>query len=161
MVLYIKQKAFSLVHHYNISNRHGETLYYAEGKKRSGVQLYDSYGRDAFYIKRRHRSFADCYEFYRHDHLCAVSFKKFSFSNAKIKFKVLSVIGSFDIESDLFGVNFGISFDGDMVCAVKNHISQFEDIYELYMEKSQNTDFFLAMVISFDLYLKNKGISRS
>ncbi len=158
MRLFIKQRVFSIGDKYNILNEAGETVFYATSKIFSfgaKISLFDSYDSELFFIKQKVMSFLPQYHIYQGDNLCAVIKKEFSF--LKPKLTVESNYGTYQLDGNLFALDFNVICDGRLIGSISKKLFTWGDSYVLDIQNDSDAAFFCSIVIAIDNCLHNSN----
>ena len=158
MVLYIKQKIFSLTDSYNVYDENLQPVYKVESEFfsfLSKIHLFDMYGNELFYIKKNLTFMFAEYEIYNGELLCAVVKQEFSFFKPKLTVK--SSYGDFDIQGDFFNMDFDIMCNGSLLGAINKEWLSFGDSYSLKVANEKDAAFFTALVIAIDNCIHNEN----
>lgn len=156
MILYIKQKIFSLADSYNVFDENLQPVYKVESEFLtflSRIYLYDMYGNELFFIKKRFTFLFAEYEIYQGDLLCAQIRQEFSFFRPKLT--VTSSYGNYDIQGEFLSMDFSISCDGNILGTINKQWLSIGDSYRLEVAEEKDAAFFTALVIAIDNCLHN------
>ena len=158
MKLYIKQRVFAVGDKYNIYNEKEQLIYHVKSQLISfGAKLFlmDEQGREQYFIKQRITPFLKEYEIYQGNQLCASVEQKLSFLKSKLTIK--SIYGDFEVNGDLWGLDYEIRKDGTYFGAVHKAFLPWGDSYELDIPEETDPAFFVAIVIAIDNCLHNEN----
>ncbi|MCX7841657.1 MAG: LURP-one-related family protein [Clostridia bacterium] len=156
--LYIRQKVFSIGDKYNILNEQGQPVFsvsseiFTFGAK---IHLYDVTGLELFFIQQKLFRFLPEYHIYSGDNVSAIVKKEFSFLRPRLN--IDSQFGNFTFEGNLFGMDFVIMNNGNVVGELHKKWLSFGDTYELTVYDDDNAPFFCALAIAIDNCLHNEN----
>lgn len=162
MILYIKQKVFSIGAKYNICTADEKPVYTAEGEVftlGAKVHLYDTEARELLLIKQKLFTFMPLYEIYEGEQLFATLSKKFTFFKKKIE--VSSAFGNFTIDGSFWDHDYTITCDGKLFGSVRKEWMTWGDVYELNInsDQAEHATFFVALVLAIDSILASESNS--
>ena len=158
MKLYIKQRVFSIGDKYNIYDEREQLIYHVKSQLISlGAKLFlmDEREREQYFIKQRITFFLNQYEIYKGNQLCASVQQKLGFLKSQLTIK--SMYGNFEINGDLWGLDYEIRKDGSYFGAVHKAFLSWGDSYELDIPEEKDSAFFVAVVIAIDHCLHNEN----
>ena len=158
MVLYIKQRVFSLGDTYRVYDVNQEPVFevrseiFTLGAK---IHLYNMAGKELFYIKRRLPTLLPAYEIYAGSCLCADIRKEWSFFRPRLT--VSSGYGNFELEGDFWDMDFTIRCAGQTLGSIQKEWFSWGDAYQLDIADERDMAFFTTMVIAIDNCLHNEN----
>lgn len=158
MKLYIKQRVFSIGDKYNIYDEREQLIYHVKSQLISlGAKLFlmDEQECEQYFIKQRITFFLNQYEIYKGNQLCASVQQKLGFLKSQLTIK--SMYGNFEINGDLWGLDYEIRKDGAYFGAVHKAFLSWGDSYELDIPEETDSAFFAAVVIAIDNCLHNEN----
>ena len=158
MKLYIKQRVFSIGDKYNIYDEREQLIYHVKSQLISfGAKLFlmDERECEQYFIKQRITFFLNQYEIYKGNQLCATVQQKLGFLKSQLTIK--SMYGNFEINGDLWGLDYEIRKDGAYFGAVHKAFLSWGDSYELDIPEETDSAFFAAVVIAIDHCLHNEN----
>ncbi|HOP71846.1 MAG TPA: LURP-one-related family protein [Thermoclostridium caenicola] len=157
MVLYIRQKVFTLGDKYHVYNENLQPVFTVQGRLFSlgaKIHVYDMTGQELYFISQKLFRFLPEYHIYTGDLLCAIIKKEFTFFRPRLS--IQSQYGDYTIEGNLFGMDFAIFLDGQPVGEIHKKWFSFGDSYELIVHDPNNAAFFSTLVIAIDHCLHNE-----
>lgn len=160
MKFIVRQKIFSFADNFIIKDSVGKPRYQVEGKFFSigkKLNIYDMEQNHLIYIEQEVFRFLPEYFLHENGEVVARVKKEFTFLIPKVNIE--SVYGDFTIDGSVFGYNFTVSKDGNVVATISKEFLSFSDSYVVDIE-GENEDFLLALVIVIDQIFhdnKNKG----
>lgn len=158
MILYIKQKVFSIGDKYNVFNESLQPVFavssevFTFGAK---IHVYDLIGNELYFIQQKLFRFLPEYHIFNPSGPCATIKKEFSF--LKPKLTIDSSFGSFSIEGNLFGMDFAIWNGSILVGEIHKTWMSFGDSYELVIQNPDDAPFFATMAIAIDHCIHNEN----
>ena len=158
MNLYIQQRVFSIGDRYSIFNENEQTVYtvqselFAFGAK---LHLLDTSGQELYYIERKLFRFLPEYHIYKDDTLYAVLKKELSFFEKSID--IDSSFGRFEMQGDLFAMDFTITNNGRYIGELHKKWLSFGDSYELSIADGTDPAFFCTLAIAVDNCIHNEN----
>ncbi len=158
MKLYIKQRVFSIGDKYNIYDETERLIYHVTSQLFSlGAKLFlmNEEEEEQYFIKQRITFLFKEYEIYKGDQLCASIEQKLGFLKSRLAIK--SRYGDFEINGDLWDLDYEIIKDGDYFGSVHKVFLSWGDSYELDIPKETDSAFFSAVVIAIDHCLHNES----
>ena len=156
MILYIKQKVFSLTDSYNVYDENLEPVYRVESEflsLLSKIHLYDMHDNELFFIKKNFTFMFAEYEIYNGELLCAKVKQEFSFLRPRLS--VTSTYGDFDIQGEFFDMDFNVICNGELLGRISKEWLSLGDSYRLEVANQKDAAFFTALVIAIDNCLHN------
>lgn len=158
MNLYIRQKIFSFGDKYNVFNEQEQPVFTVHGEIftfGAKIHVCDLAGNELYYIQQKLFRFLPEYHIFNGENLCAVIKKELSFFKPRLF--IQSQFGDFNIEGNLFGMDFEIR-NGDLpVGEIHKKWLSFGDTYELIVHNPDDAAFFSTMVIAIDNCLHNEN----
>ena len=158
MNLYIKQRVFSIGDKYDVYDQNGNVVFdvksevFTIGAK---IHLYDTSGQELYYIRQNFSLFLKQYEIHRLNNICATVKQEFRFFKPKLT--ISSMFGEFDIEGNLFNLDFEIRNQGNLIGSVHKKWLSWGDSYELYAPDGSDYAFFTALVVAIDNCVHNEN----
>ncbi len=156
MILYIKQKVFSLTDSYNVFDENLQPVYRVESEFLSflsKIHLYDMYDNELFFIKKKLTFMFAEYEIYNGELLCAEVKQEFSFFRPRLT--VTSSYGNFDIQGEFFDMDFDVICNGALLGRISKEWMTIGDSYKLEVANDKDAAFFTALTIAIDNCLHN------
>lgn len=149
---YIQQKVFSWKDRFSVKDGNGEDVFRIEGEFISigkKLHMYDSSGREVFYIVQRIISFMPTYEIYAgNNHVATVS-KRISFFTPEYLVEGPGWI----VEGSLGAHNYRIRGGNGNVAVIKKAWVSFGDYYEISVGNDVNAKLAVAVAIVIDAVL--------
>lgn len=158
MKLYIKQRIFSIGDKYNIYNQNEELVYHVQSQFFSiGAKMFlkDRGERELYFIKQKLTLFLNKYEIYKGNKRCATIEQKLSFLKSRLTIQTDE--GSFDVEGNLWDMDYEIRKNGKYFGAVHKAWLAWGDSYELDIAEGDDPAFFAAVVVAIDHCLHNEN----
>jgi uncharacterized protein YxjI len=158
MNLYIRQRVFSLGDKYNVFNEQEQPVFTVQGQIFSfgaKIRLYDLAGNELYYIEQKLFRFLPEYHIFNCENLCAMVKKEFSFFKPRLH--IQSQFGDFNMEGNLFGMDFEIQNGDQPVGEIHKKWLSFGDSYELVVHNPDDAAFFCTLVIAIDNCLHNEN----
>lgn len=156
MILYIRQKLFSLGDRFTITDENGDGVFEVQGRVftiGAKLHLYDMNGNELYYVEQQLFRLLPQYYIYEGGRQCAVVNKEFSLFQPRLN--VSSSYGDIRIDGDFFGMDFSLFLNGGLVGAISKEWLSFTDYYRLEIPDGANAPFFCALVIAIDNCLHN------
>jgi uncharacterized protein YxjI len=158
MKLYIKQRIFSIGDKYDVYDANENVVFDVKSELFTiGAKLHlcDVNGNELYYIKRKLTFMLAEYEIYQNNILCAVISQEFALFRSKLN--VESSQGNFEIEGDLFSMDYDIIRNGQYFGSIHKRWLSWGDSYELDIPDEENAGFLCALVIAIDNCLHNEN----
>jgi len=150
----VKQKVFSLGDSFTIRNEHGEDCYRVKGKFFSfgdKLRIYDMQGNELIYIEQKLFRFLPEYSIYYLGQPYATVKKEFTLFRPK--FQIYGTRGQYRIEGNVWGMDFSILRDNEIIAQVSKRWFSFSDTYGVDITGKEDPVFILALVIVLDQVL--------
>ena len=158
MKLYIRQRIFSIGDKYDIIDESGAPVFNVRSEVFSfgaKIHLCDMTDSELYYIEQRLFRFLPEYHIYNMQGECAVVNKRMSFFKARLD--IDSAFGQYEIDGDVFAMDFVITRNGGMVGSIAKKWLSFGDSYELDIGSDEDAGFFCALVVAIDHCLHNEN----
>lgn len=155
--LYIRQKVFSIGDRYNITNEAGHPVFTVQGEIftfGAKIHIYDATGAELYFIQQKLFRFLPEYHVYSGNTLCAVIKKEFAFFTPRLN--ITSQFGNYTCEGNLFGMDFAILNNGNIVGELHKKWLSWGDSYELIIYDDNDAPLFCALAIAIDHCLHNE-----
>jgi len=146
----------ALTDSYNVFDENLQPIYKVKSKLLSllsNINLYDMSDNELFLIKRKFTFMLAEYEIYKGETLHAKLKQEFSFFKPKLK--VTSPYGDYEIQGELFAMNFKITFNGELLGTISKKALSLGDSYKLEIADEKDATFFTALAIAIDNCLHN------
>lgn len=157
MVLYIKQKVFTLRDKYYVYNEQFQPIFTVQSEFftiGARIHVYDMTGQELYFIEQKLFRFLPEYHIFCGGNLCAIVKKVFTFLRPRLV--IQSQYGDYTMEGNLFAMDFAIYHEGLPVGEIHKKWFSFGDTYELAVQDPDNAAFFSTLVIAIDNCLHNE-----
>lgn len=158
----VKQRIFAFGDSFNITDEGGRPVYRIQGKVFSlgnKLNIFDLAGNKLIYIEQKLLRFLPQYEIYEGDTLVAKVKKQLTF--LKARFEIESGFGNFTVEGDMWGYNFSVLRNGEIIAVVSKKLISFSDTYVVEVAEGEKDEFVLALAIVIDQVLHDKNHNNS
>jgi uncharacterized protein YxjI len=158
MKLYIRQRIFSLGDKYDVYDAEENVVFDVKSELFTiGAKLHlcDVNGNELYFIRRKFTFMLAQYEIYQNNILCAVISQEFALFRSKLN--VESSLGNFEIDGDLFSMDYDIIKNGQYFGSIHKKWLSWGDSYELDIPDEENAGFICALVIAIDNCLHNEN----
>jgi len=151
MKFYIKQKVFSFRDKFTVKDLEQNDLYQVKGKLMSISNKIDFMDMNEVVLLKAQKKILSILPKYfiydKEEVLVAEVQKRFSF---RPKFTVQALNNEMVVEGSLFGHNFSVMNNGELVAAISKKVFSFGDSYEIEIIPNENKELYLFLVIVID-----------
>lgn len=153
----VREKIFSFGDNFVIKNEYGDDVFRVRGRVFSlgnKLTLENLAGHELAYIEQKLFKFLPQYTIFMNSRDVATIKKELSF--LKPRFYIESVMGSYEMEGDIFSHEFSILKNGRVVAAVSKKWFSYSDTYGVDIDNTEDQAFMMALVIVIDQVLYDK-----
>lgn len=149
MIMYLKQKIFSLMDSFEVYDAQGNTIYNVKSKLSLGhcLKIYNTYGTEVGFVKRRILSLMPRFEVYYHNNYLGHITRELTLFRPKYDIEY----NGWHVEGDIFEWNYRITCWGrGTIATISKQLFHLTDHYMIDVADPQDAPMALMFVLAID-----------